>query len=402
MTCLLLSVFDDLPDFQGADFSFRTELLYFLARSLDPLETIFPFATFLGVSFMTIVKGKNSELTAIRAAGLSLLVTALPVWGLCLFLCGAEMYLMEVVKPAANRYADEVRVQLEHHRQLKKRLDARVKEELERQLKEQNGANSDRTTSSREEQIAKENEIRRALAQVEANSGSHPTRQKGQNALSYYNAQNRTEWQFADFRVAEPCHGIVVWVTDTSGRLLSRRIAHQAQYDSVTQKWLFQGGETVQFEYLETDELPHPSSIVRHGDDEITQMPYAETPQEIELLHHQPDELNLKGLIRMLRFADRLPDARRRFVRTMVAYRLFYPLSTLVAGLLGFALTITQGRKSAITGFVIAAVLLMFYYSFAQQAVVMGRSGLLSPFAAGALPTILALSGSLLLAWKRQ
>ncbi|MBR6471471.1 MAG: hypothetical protein IKS83_06715, partial [Victivallales bacterium] len=39
MTCLLLAVFDDLPDFQGADLSLRTELLYFLARTLDPIET---------------------------------------------------------------------------------------------------------------------------------------------------------------------------------------------------------------------------------------------------------------------------------------------------------------------------------------------------------------------------
>ena len=184
--------------------------------------------------------------------------------------------------------------------------------------------------------------------------------------------------------------------------MLSRRIAYQAQYDPASHGWLFQGGETVQFEYVESDDLPHPASIVKHTDDEISPMPYSETPQEIDLLHHQPDELNLSGLIRTLRFAERLPDARQRFVRTVVTYRLFYPLSTLIAGLLGFALTIAQGRKSAITGFVVAAVLLMVYYSVAQQAVVMGRSGILSPFVAGALPTLLALSGTLFLAWKRQ
>ncbi|MBR6470934.1 MAG: LptF/LptG family permease, partial [Victivallales bacterium] len=363
-------------------------------------ETVFPFATFLGVSFMTIVKGKNSELTAIRAAGLSLLVTALPVWLLCLFLCGAEMYLLEVVKPMATRYTEQVRLELEQHKQAKKRLDAKVKSEFERRLREQYGEET--ATIPRNERKALEREVRERFSQAELKHADRNQSRQKTNGLFYCNAQNHTEWQFADFHTDAPCHGVVVWTTDEDGRLLSRRLAHQAFYDESARIWHFQGGETVQFEYHAPDALPHPATQVRHAENEITAMPYTETPQEIDLLHHQPDELNLGGLLQMLRLAEYLPETRQRFVRTMVAYRLFYPLSTLVAGLLGFALTITQGRKSAITGFVVAAVLLMVYYSVAQQAVVLGRSGTLPALLAGALPTLLALAGSLFLAWKRQ
>lgn len=398
MTCLLLAVFDDLPDFQGSDLSARTELIYFLAKALDPIETIFPFATFLGVSYMTIVKGKNSELTAIRAAGLSLLVTALPVWLLCLFLCGTEMYLTEVVKPAANHYTEQVRLELEQHKQMRKRLDSIVKEEIERRMRQQQGEN----TLPRNERKMLEREIRKRVTQAELAQMEKTPRRQTKDALSYFNAQNHTEWQFADFHLDTPSNGVVVWTTDESGRLLSRRIAYQAFFDHDTSSWVFQGGEAVQFEYQDYDAIPHPVSQTKYANDETTVMPYHDTPQEIELLHHQPGELNLAGLLKMLRLSKRLPDARKRLVRTMVAYRIFYPLSTLIAGLLGFALTLTHGRKSAITGFVIAAVLLMVYYSMAQQAVVLGRSGTLPALVAGAFPTILALAGAIWLAWKRQ
>ena len=399
MTCLLLAVFDDLPDFQGVRISIGTEVLYFLARALEPLETIFPFAAFLGVSFMTIVKGKNSELTAIRAAGLSLFATALPVWLLCLALCGVEMYLTEIVRPAANRYIERVQNELDDYKQIHKELDARIKAEFERQLREQQ--TSEITDSDRK---TLEKSIQKRLEAGEKTEFALSDREAPLHSLNYYNAQTRTEWFFANMHVNEdfPSRGVVVWKFDETGRMISRDTAFQAEYDYDSHNWRLYGGEIVQFEYAEGNELPSPSTSTQLTNSEVRVLPYSDTPQEIELLHHQPDELNLSELLRVLHFAERLPLARQRFVRTMVAYRFFYPLSTLIAGLLGFAFTLTQGRKSAITGFVVAAVLLMVYYSVAQQAVVLGRSGILPALAAGALPTLLALAGALLMAWKRQ
>ena len=401
-TCLLLAVFDDLPDFQGSSISIGTELLYFLARALDPIETIFPFAAFLGVSFMTIVKGKNSELTAIRAAGLSLFVTALPVWLLCLALCGTEMYLTEVVRPAANCYAEQVRNDLESHKQARKQLDAKVKAEVERQLRARQENEASAPEDAQATRKTLERSVRETLEQAEKNAGASQKASSALHSLTYYNAQSRTEWFFADFRTDAPSQGVVIWKFDENGRMLSRDTAFQAEYDATTRNWRLTGGEGTQFDYPDGVELPQQTAVIRRDVSVDTVLPYSDTPQEIELLHHQPDALNLNGLLAMLRFTERLPLARRHFVKTMVVYRFFYPFSTLIAGLLGFALTLTQGRKSAIPGFVLAAVLLMVYYSMAQQAVVLGRSGILPAFVAGAVPTILALAGTLFLAWKRQ
>ncbi|MBP5300000.1 MAG: LptF/LptG family permease, partial [Victivallales bacterium] len=326
-TCLLLAVFDDLPDFQGAEIPAATEILYFLARALDPVETIFPFAAFLGVSFMTIVKGKNSELTAIRAAGLSLTVTAMPVWLLCLALCGMEMYLTEVAKPAANRFAEKVRTELEVHKQTRKRLDNKVKEELERQIRQRDGE----TDLPRSERKALERRIRQEIAQNWQETPSENGRKFV--SLSYFNAKNHTEWRFADFHLDAPSKGLVLWQFDAEGRLLSRRTAYRAEYDKAAQGWLLYGGEETAFEYREGDALPHPTDLrrtIHAADGQPTTLPIADSPDEMELLQHQPDTLNLTALLKMRRHADRLPPTRQRFVKTLVAYRICFPLATLV------------------------------------------------------------------------
>ena len=303
------------------------------------------------------------------------------------------------MRPAAKRYVEQVQNELEFYKQERKELEARIKAELERQLREHQ--TPEVTDNDRK---ALEKSIRKRLEAGEKTEFALSDGSTLLHSLNYYNAQSRTEWFFADIYVKEdfPCSGVVVWKFDETGRMLSRDTAYKAEYDYDARNWRLFGGETVHFEYSEGNALPQPSTSTRLGDAEVRVLPYPDTPQEIELLHHQPDELNLVGLLAMLRFAERLPQARQHFVRTMVAYRFFYPLSTLIAGLLGFALTLTQGRKSAITGFVVAAVLLMVYYSVAQQSVVLGRSGTLPAFIAGALPTILALAGTLFLAWKRQ
>ena len=55
-------------------------LTYLLAKQPQNLTYVIPFASLLAASFMTMMLGKNSELTAMRAAGMSLFTCCLPVW----------------------------------------------------------------------------------------------------------------------------------------------------------------------------------------------------------------------------------------------------------------------------------------------------------------------------------
>ena len=107
----------------------------------------------------------------------------------------------------------------------------------------------------------------------------------------------------------------------------------------------------------------------------------------------------MKDLLRMNRRKILLDASDNSQIRTLLAYRCLSPLATLIAVLLGFALTIPQGRTSAIRGFVCAVGLFVAYTLLSQFFLVLGK--IWWPLAGG-LPTIAALALGLYLAYKRQ
>lgn len=77
---LLNDVFDDVSDFSGKGVPGRIIFFYFLYKLPLNLVHVIPVSVLLATSFMTIMLGKNNELHAMRSAGLSLAVCAVPVW----------------------------------------------------------------------------------------------------------------------------------------------------------------------------------------------------------------------------------------------------------------------------------------------------------------------------------
>ena len=84
---LVNNVFDDLPDFMSKDVPMRIVLAYFLSLQPHNLLNVIPISVLLAASFMTVMMGRNNELCAMRAAGMSLLTCALPVWIVALVAC---------------------------------------------------------------------------------------------------------------------------------------------------------------------------------------------------------------------------------------------------------------------------------------------------------------------------
>ena len=75
-------------------------ITYLLAKQPQNLTYVIPFACLLAASFMTMVMGKNSELTALRAAGLSLFTCCIPVWIAAALSCIAMLGINESWGPA--------------------------------------------------------------------------------------------------------------------------------------------------------------------------------------------------------------------------------------------------------------------------------------------------------------
>ena len=340
MVSLLLAVFDDLPDFTGKGVPIGTMLLYFAAGMPKTLLTILPFSSLLAICFMTMILGKNNELTAIRSAGISLLSAAMPILPLALLLCGVSLLLSEVISPAANRYSAYVQ---------------------ERYLED---------------------------------------KKKSENAesLSYYNARYQRDWFFSEFSREEPCRGIIVRALSDDGRTREIISAAEGIYEPETRTWTFRNGTRQPFSYL-PDGTPMPGSKSHF---EILTEPFHEKPRDIFLQSQSCEELPIIGLWRVNTRSDAVSPRTARLVKAMLAWRFTSPFSALIATLLGFSLTLTTGRKTAIRGFILAVALFMAYHLLAQFALLLGKNGVIMPYLAGSLPTILALAGAFVLAYRRQ
>ncbi|MFA6929717.1 MAG: LptF/LptG family permease [Lentisphaeria bacterium] len=99
---LLNDVFDDVSDFTSKGVPGKVIIGYFLCKLPLNLVHVVPVSVLLATSFMTVTLGKNNELHAMRSAGLSLAVCALPVW-LTAFLLSLTVWgISEKVGPACQ------------------------------------------------------------------------------------------------------------------------------------------------------------------------------------------------------------------------------------------------------------------------------------------------------------
>ena len=106
---LVNNVFDDLPDFMSKDVPMRAVMAYFLSLQPHNLLNVIPISVLLAASFMTVMMGRNNELCAMRAAGMSLFTCALPVWLLALAACVCAVCIGEFWGPAGLQNAARIR-----------------------------------------------------------------------------------------------------------------------------------------------------------------------------------------------------------------------------------------------------------------------------------------------------
>ncbi|MGN0866951.1 MAG: LptF/LptG family permease [Oligosphaeraceae bacterium] len=357
---MLLAVFDDLPDFSGVDIPASLTALYFLARTPDYLMTVIPVSALLASSLMTIVLGKNQELTAIRSAGLSLLAVATPVWLLSLALCGVMLFLNESVLPKSTRFTEMIRADY-----------------LDNPARKTKAKAADQKTTAKREG----------------------------NSLSYYNPRSRQEWFFADFRSEGACQGVNVTLQDEKGRPTLVLNAATGEYLPQEGCWRFQRTTLTRYDY-DQGNLPLAALPVSYPEYPPQDSPQArlfrESPRDIQIQATPLEQTPIRDLLRKTRKRIFLSANELQLSKTLLAHRLATPLSTLIAVLLGFALTLPRGRTSPVRGFVTAVALFVFYTLCAHLFLVLGKSGHLWWPIAGGFPAAAALSGAFYLAWKRQ
>lgn len=116
---LINNVFDDLGDFTSRNAPWQAVMSYFLALLPGNLTNVLPISTLLATSFMTVMLGRNNELCAMRSAGLSLAMCALPVWLVAVVAAIVTFALNESWVQASQEYAETIKLQFSSSKKAK-------------------------------------------------------------------------------------------------------------------------------------------------------------------------------------------------------------------------------------------------------------------------------------------
>ena len=111
---LLNNFFDDISDFMSAKVPIGTTIRFFLLKQPANLTNVIPISVLLAASFMTLMMGRHNELTALRAAGLSLGACMTPVWCMAVLASLTVFAINESWGPACAKQAEQIDHQLIH------------------------------------------------------------------------------------------------------------------------------------------------------------------------------------------------------------------------------------------------------------------------------------------------
>ena len=109
MLFILGDVFNDLSDFLDHDAPIVKMIRYFLLRLPGNLSFVLPISVLLGCMWTMAMFGKNLEVTAMRASGLSLMRCGRSIFVMGLLVTFVNIYFNEMLVPKYNLLAENAK-----------------------------------------------------------------------------------------------------------------------------------------------------------------------------------------------------------------------------------------------------------------------------------------------------
>ncbi len=378
---ILSDVYRDIDNFLEADASWRAIVSYLLYRLPGNIRFVLPISMLLGCMWTMATFGKNLEVTAMRASGVSL------------FRCGGAIFAVGLVVTGINIYFNESLIP--------------------------------RTSQKAEKLYDEEADGRRAVHSL----------------LTYKSDDGQRRWMFRTFVHGETQNDVIlktVWdekliplllgkygtpefeaalknvlgsrfqelpdVGDRTGRinaakriLAGRKIdfhIKNLQYDDANKYWKFISGTYVSYDRAnETRFQASRGTMILHNDVpfknlEIPAEVIPEKPEDILNAVKEKDNLSTPVIWKILHSNPNMPERARCIYETVLYYRLAFPWSCFLAVFLGIPLATKNERTGSMLAIISAIVLIVVYIVVAEIFLMLGKSGALNPMLCGLAPTI--------------
>jgi len=332
---LLSDVLNDLSDFIDNDASWQIYVSYFLLKVPGNIRFVLPIAMLLGCMWTMATFGKNMEVTAMRASGVSL------------FRCGHSILLVGLLTTFVNIWFNEGLVPYTD---------------------------------------------RKAGNLLAIGSGDTKKMTIEDQKLTYRSPDKRRTWLFQLPEESDGALGVAgkdgkqydvsVKFYRTDGTLEKDLNAKNAIYrDSVG--WVFE--DLTITEYSADGLFSKPA--IKFERFRLPSSTAPETPVDIQYSIKPVEDLPSWVIFDLVVRTKDMSQRSRNVYWTVFFYRLAFPWSCFLAVFLGIPLATKSERSGILTSIITAVVIIVAYIVVAQIFLVIGKQGYINPVIAGLAPT---------------
>lgn len=319
-------LFNDLSDFTSHNATAAVTVKYFLLKIPGNIRFILPISVLLACMYTMANFGKNLEITAMRATGISLQR------------CCGGIYFIAIIVAAINFWFNESLVPYTE----------RTAHYIQKQSKWEGAWTGEQTN------------------------------------LSYRSPDGRRTWLFNNFDPKGVQHNIYLKHFYENGNLDWELIAGKAEFFP-EKGWKFSDGQIAVFDV----ENSFPGPPVKFKERMIGLDKFPESPRDIMISVKDVEDLASWEIYEILYKTRNMPAKRKALYETTLYYRLsFFPFACIVAAFLGVPLATKNERSGIFLSIILAVLVIVVYIVSSALFRLLGNNQYIPPFIAGAGTTI--------------
>ena len=332
---LIGRAFDDVPDFLRWESPAPLVLRYFAFQVPFYLPVVLPVALLISVLFVLGHFHRNRELTAMRAAGMSILHITRPLWGAGIALSLLLLALNATIVPWASEEALLLSETAE--------FDYRSRE------MQKSGGNA------------------KAKSTVQFYANNKDLRVWAINQFSGYTGR---------------AFGLNIHQSDTAGRPVKAWLARLGHYDSASKSWVLEDGRILEFDTLDGRIISEPRFT------RLVMADWTEDPRLMLALNKKPGDLSINEIRNVLDHAGMEKSSRILSYEVQYHYVLASPFCCLVIMGLAVPFAVSGVRVNPMVGVSKSLLLFALYFLLSRVCALLGEQQHLPPMLAAWMPNL--------------
>ena len=387
---VLSDVYRDIADFFDAKADWRDILTYLVYKTPGNIRFILPISMLLGCMWTMATFGKNLEVTAMRASGLSLFRCGWAILFVGLLVSGVNIYFNEKLVPETSTKAERLYDEIADKRRYSHSLLTFRSDDGKRRWLFQlftGGGDYENITLK----TTWNDDMFRQL------TGTVGSEKYARNLKAIIGEKRFSELQKLPLKQQ----------SEQLSKLMNGRkidfFVKRATYDYQKKTWIFKNGSFLSYDNNDETRFKASSGTTAMHDEinfenlVFSEKSIPESPQDIVNAIKEKDDLSTPVIWSVLKRNPNMPRRARCIYETVFFYRIAFPWASFLAVFLGIPLAAKNERTGSMLAIISAIILIVIYIIVAQIFLMLGKSGSVNPIFAGLAPTIAFIAAG---AWR--